>query len=688
MHHFIYPSQDAYISNKSSEIDKNFGLDELLTIGVSQSFSKTTNYTKTYSYSSYFVSAYSVENFTGKFTGSFYGSANYVSGTLAGGTNTFTVGFFAGDVSASIDGIESGVPITISDYSGSLYAFSGIISAYSVIGYVTGSIETSCFGSFTGDVSNVSGSLTGYITGQDVVNEQNVTVSSRKFLNRSLLKFDLTSVSQSISSGEIFQPEFRLKLKVTQAKELPVQYKIYAFPISQSWVQGDGYFSDDGSDEGVSWNWRNKNSGSFWYSPYTDETMTSSIDYLSDYSKSDESFKRGGGTWYNIPCTQSYSYESADIDLNVTPIVNSWLENTIPNEGFILMCSEETDPSGSNAHIFLFSRETNTIYSPVLDIGWDDTVWTTGSFGTGSINTITYPARLSGSMLSSSVITGISVSGSVNGNMYLITDSGNILTGSQANVYGNSGNIINLNSDGEITGSYIENDGFVSITASFSEGDFQGCLLLGTYSGSEFSGIMTGSFNGSLLHGYHLSANIPDNIHDSSVTAYQNSKASGNLLGKITSDSQFKGVVTNGLLKGASTVIDFTGSYAYLTSSLSVETVELTGSSFEPIDSNRPFIMIIQDMKTEYSFGDMPRINVFAREQYPLKTFGKTPQQLTYITPRLMPTSSYYAIKDNQTEEFILDFDNYTKISCDSTGHYFILNTTSLSVERYYKILL
>ena len=53
-----------------------------------------------------------------------------------------------------------------------------------------------------------------------------------------------------------------------------------------------------------------------------------------------------------------------------------------------------------------------------------------------------------------------------------------------------------------------------------------------------------------------------------------------------------------------------------------------------------------------------------------------------------MPSNSYYAIKDNEIENFVIDFDDYTKLSCDGAIHYFRLDTTGLPVERYYRILI
>ena len=49
---------------------------------------------------------------------------------------------------------------------------------------------------------------------------------------------------------------------------------------------------------------------------------------------------------------------------------------------------------------------------------------------------------------------------------------------------------------------------------------------------------------------------------------------------------------------------------------------------------------------------------------------------------------SYYAIKDLDTNEFVIDFDDeFTQISADSTGSYFTLWMNGLEPERYYEIL-
>jgi hypothetical protein len=52
-----------------------------------------------------------------------------------------------------------------------------------------------------------------------------------------------------------------------------------------------------------------------------------------------------------------------------------------------------------------------------------------------------------------------------------------------------------------------------------------------------------------------------------------------------------------------------------------------------------------------------------------------------------LPTASYYAIKDLETNEYVIDYDtSYTQLSSDSKGNYFDLYMNGLEPERYYKV--
>jgi hypothetical protein len=82
-------------------------------------------------------------------------------------------------------------------------------------------------------------------------------------------------------------------------------------------------------------------------------------------------------------------------------------------------------------------------------------------------------------------------------------------------------------------------------------------------------------------------------------------------------------------------------------------------------------------------------VNVFrvnSRPLYPTKVWQTTS---VYTTNYLLPTNSYYAVKDVDTDEFVIDFDTtYTKLSTDNNGSFFTLYMNGLEPERYYKILI
>jgi hypothetical protein len=78
------------------------------------------------------------------------------------------------------------------------------------------------------------------------------------------------------------------------------------------------------------------------------------------------------------------------------------------------------------------------------------------------------------------------------------------------------------------------------------------------------------------------------------------------------------------------------------------------------------------------------RLNV--RPEFPVRTF-KTSSLDT--KQHALTSASYYAIKDLDTNEFVVEFDKeFTQISCDPTGSYFTVYMNGLEPERYYNILI
>ena len=189
---------------------------------------------------------------------------------------------------------------------------------------------------------------------------------SSKDIARTLIKFDVANMG--IPSGSIVY----LNLKSSQAEEIPLEYTIHANAISQSWSMGTGTKFDNITSDGVSWKYRNG------VNTWQDNVTAGTAVFTPGTTGSANA---EGGTWYTASqASQSYNYEDADIRINVTGIVNGWLSGSIPNNGFIVHHGLENEENALDYGVLkFFSKETNTIYEPKLEVVWNDTSFATGS---------------------------------------------------------------------------------------------------------------------------------------------------------------------------------------------------------------------------------------------------------------------------------------------------------------------
>ena len=111
-----------------------------------------------------------------------------------------------------------------------------------------------------------------------------------------------------------------------------------------------------------------------------------------------------------------------------------------------------------------------------------------------------------------------------------------------------------------------------------------------------------------------------------------------------------------------------------------------TGSSSNTTLNTYPFVVTIGNNPGYFYTESINKFRVYSRPEYPARTFSTA----SYYTQNyFLPTASYYAIKDLDTNEFVVDFDHiYTKLSQDETSSYFDLYMNGLQPERYYKILI
>jgi len=104
------------------------------------------------------------------------------------------------------------------------------------------------------------------------------------------------------------------------------------------------------------------------------------------------------------------------------------------------------------------------------------------------------------------------------------------------------------------------------------------------------------------------------------------------------------------------------------------------------IDSDL-YVASLGNNKNMFQQDSVQRFRIKLRQKYPPRTFAAS--SFSYnLTNYIFPTSSYWSIKDLDTEEIVVDYDTtYTKISCDSSGNYFDIYMNGLEPERYYKLL-
>ena len=255
--------------------------------------------------------------------------------------------------------------------------------------------------------------------GQDEVLEIRKDVSQTGTsinVSRILIHFPLEFISSSIVDGLIPGPgnnsagssSFYLNLFDAKSSKLVASQSIYAYPVSQSWKLGGGRSYDNPiTTEGTSWIYRHgyldgnnwdgavSKSGATWWSG-------SGIRDLGMASLTGSSVK-GGNLRRPIGLEASFSFNSAkseDVRMNVTDIVQWWLEGSASNEGFlvkrsgsifdkdtgIINASSDEGSSGSLGNFSFFSTDTHTKYPPTLETVWDDSI---GKWACGSLSPIT-----------------------------------------------------------------------------------------------------------------------------------------------------------------------------------------------------------------------------------------------------------------------------------------------------------
>ena len=198
---------------------------------------------------------------------------------------------------------------------------------------------------------------------------------SLDFPTRVLVQFDLTTISESVADGTITNPSYFLRLFEAEGnQEQTLEYTLSAQPISQSWDEGVGKSADNPKTiNGCSWENRINKPG------------ISAI----TWSNADGTPSHGVATHLVSSSTQTFSNQSPDVEMNITDMTTMWISGSsnggFENYGLLLRFSgsEETD-STTFGQLKFFSKQSHTIFSPKLEVRWDDHLPATGS-NTGSL---------------------------------------------------------------------------------------------------------------------------------------------------------------------------------------------------------------------------------------------------------------------------------------------------------------
>jgi hypothetical protein len=176
------------------------------------------------------------------------------------------------------------------------------------------------------------------------------------YVKRALLDFPIDDIAAAISAGTIPSGAyFDLTLYVARASNLKVGSSLEVRRVAEGWQEGSGYFGQENIQEvdGVTWNC--KASGSTWESGSVGNSMVA------------------GALTYSFPIRLS------DVTVDVTSYVQNWI-NSGGNNGFVIKFPDAAEADANNhGCVRFFSKDTHTVYRPVLTAKWDDQTYTTGS---------------------------------------------------------------------------------------------------------------------------------------------------------------------------------------------------------------------------------------------------------------------------------------------------------------------
>ena len=420
-----------------------------------------------------------------------------------------------------------------------------------------------------------------------------------------------------------------LELFTAQHKNLANVINLEAYAVSQSWHEGSGRFSNlPTSSNGCSWVFRDNDVTKTQWT--TGSTTTTGLTF--------------GSSSIHINELPSGSQMELTINgIDYVPVISASLFDN-NNSEFFVEISSSTDIFGTNlANIINASSSLNNV---------------TASYNTSSAT----PANtliLSGSSVGTNIIITTS---SIDGNNQAVFTSsignysvqGATTSATPAFNPGTSGSII-ASGITEGGGVWFRGVGYQA-TQQFKNGDkldtsFNVTSIIQKFSASLFAG-----------------TTYPDGIENNGFIIKQPDSVETNT-SSSTGEMQYFSTDTHTIYPPK-----LTFKWQDAVYSTGGGTVLNSGDIFLSLYNN----------KAEFQRKSKQRFRITTRKRYPDRTFVTSSN---YLNIQYLPQTSYYSVRDAETDEVIIPFDTkFTKLSADSDGMFFDLFMEGLQPERYYKL--
>jgi len=464
-------------------------------------------------------------------------------------------------------------------------------------------------------------------TGHDEILEivkERGTSDQRYYPSRILIQFNNEEIKDVIKN-KIGSSLFSSSIELYSAehKNLTTTLNVEAYAVSRSWNEGSGRFTDVPiTSNGTSWTYRNNDIEKTQWT--TGSVITTGLTFGSSSININE-----------LPSGSSMELTINGIDF--VPVISSSLFDNSSQENYVQI-SSSIEQFGLNLQTAINASSSLTSI--------------TASF-TGSTNILT----LSGSSLGTNVTIITSSIGGNNQTTFTSSIGNFSVQGATSTTIspftaGTSGSLI-ASGITEGGGEWYTGSGFYS-TQQFLNGDNLDVNLDVTsivlkHSASLFGGQIypTGIFNNGFI------IKQPEIVEENTSSSF--------------GEMSYFSTDTHTIYPPKLTFKWDDSSYSHSGTTLTSGDIFLT----------------LYNNKEEYQRKSKQRFRLTTRKRYPDRTFTTSSN---YIDTQYLPITSYYSLRDGETDEIIIPFDtSNTKLSADSEGMYFDLHMDGLQPERYYK---